>query len=106
MPIPNSSECRASSHRQRTPHFRWSQTEGALRPIPNIPAADQEFWTQVLWGVHNYFDVPNIPNHAERAAQTISQFNTAMLRLKERAPLELNHVSFCRKIDGYGEFDT
>lgn len=83
-----------------------NQTEQALRPIPNIPAADQEFWTQVVWGVHNYFDLPGIPNHAERAAQTISQFNTAMLRLKERAPLELTHVAFCHAINGYGEFET
>ncbi len=82
------------------------QTEWALRPIPNIPGADQEFWTQVLWGVHNYFDLPKIPDHAERAAQTISQFNTAMLRLKERAPLELKNVTFCHKIEGYGEYNT
>ncbi len=82
------------------------QTEWALRPIPNIPSADQEFWTQVLWGIHNYFDLPKIPDHAERAAQTISQFNTAMLRLKERAPLELKNVTFCHKIEGYGEYNT
>lgn len=82
------------------------QQSSALRPIPNIPAADQEFWTQVLWGVQNYFDMPRIPDHAERAAQTISQFNTAMLRLKERAPLELKNATFCFKIDGYGEYHT
>ena len=82
------------------------QTEWALRPIPNIPGADQEFWTQVLWGIHNYFDLPQVPDHAERAAQTISQFNTAMLRLKERAPLELKNVTFCHKIEGYGEYHT
>lgn len=82
------------------------QTELALRPIPHVPAADQEFWTQVLWGVNNYFDLARVPNHSERAAQTISQFNTAMLRLKERAPLELKHATFCHKIDGYGEYET
>lgn len=82
------------------------QAEWALRPIPNIPSADQEFWTQVVWGIHNYFDLPQVPDHAERAAQTISQFNTAMLRLKERAPLELKNVTFCHKIEGYGEYNT
>lgn len=82
------------------------QTEFALRPIPGVPAADQEFWTQVLWGMHNYFDLKGVPNHSERAAQTISQFNTAMLRLKERAPLELKHVSFCHQIEGFGEYNT
>lgn len=82
------------------------ETEWAMRPIPNIPTADQEFWTRVLWGVQNYFDLPHIPNHAERAAQTISQFNTAMLKLKERAPLELKNVTFCHTIEGFGEYET
>jgi hypothetical protein len=82
------------------------QTEWALRPIPNIPAADQEFWTQVLWGVHSYFDLHQVPNPAERAAQTISQFNTAILRLKERAPLEIKNVVFSHKIEGFGEYET
>ena len=82
------------------------QTEWALRPIPSIPSADQEFWTQIVWGIHNYFDLSQVPDHAERAAQTISQFNTALLRLKERAPLELKNVTFCHKIEGYGEYNT
>jgi hypothetical protein len=82
------------------------QTERALRPIPNIPPADQEFWTQVLWGVHSYFDLHQVPNPAERAAQTIAQFNAAILRLKERAPLQLKNVVFSNKIHGYGEYDT
>ncbi len=87
-------------------YLMGGQTELALRPIPRVPPADQEFWTQVLWGVHSYFDMPRIPDHAERAAQTLAQFNTAMLRLKERAPLELKNVTFCNKIDGYGEYST
>jgi hypothetical protein len=82
------------------------QTEWALRPIPNIPAADQEFWTQVLWGVHSYFDLHQVPDPEERAAQTISQFNTAILRLKERAPLEIKNVVFSHKIEGFGEYET
>lgn len=81
-------------------------TEWALRPIPNIPAADQEFWTQVLWGVHSYFDLHQVPNPAERAAQTIAQFNAAILRLKERAPLEIKNVVFSHKIEGFGEYET
>lgn len=82
------------------------QTESALRPIPGVPAADQEFWTQVLWGIHNYFDLHSIPNPTERASQTISQFNSAILKLKERAPLVLRNAAFSRKIDGYGEFES
>lgn len=82
------------------------QTEWALRPIPEIPRVDQEFWTQVLWGVHNYFDLHQVPNPTERAAQTIMQFNQAILRLKERAPLEVKNVVFSSKIDGFGEYQT
>lgn len=81
------------------------QTERALQPIPDIAPADQEFWTQVLWGVTNYFDSRQIPNPADRATQTLSQFNNALLRLKERAQLELKNVSFCHNIESYGVYE-
>jgi hypothetical protein len=82
------------------------QSDWALRPIPNIPTADQEFWTQVLWGVHSYFNHHQVPDPTARAAQTITQFNLAILRLKERAPLVLKNVIFSHKIAGFGEYET
>lgn len=81
------------------------QTERALQPIPGVASEDQEFWTQVLWGMHNYFDAEQIQNPSDRAAQTVQQFNTAVTRLQSRAPLELKNISLCRKINSFGDYE-
>jgi hypothetical protein len=81
------------------------QQERALQYIPGLDPADQEFWQQVFWGMTNYFDSNAMPNPADRATQTIAQFNAAVLRLKEKAHLELRNVSFCHKISSFGDYE-
>ena len=79
--------------------------ERALTAIPGIDAADQEFWQQTLWAVANYFDADGIPESGDRAAQTIAQLRTAILRLQESARLELRNVTFCHKISSFGTYE-
>ena len=81
------------------------QQERALQYIPGIDPADQEFWQQVFWGTANYFDRQGIQNAADRAAQTTAQFNAAVLRLKEKANLELRNLSFCHTISSFGNYE-
>lgn len=81
------------------------QQERALQAIPGIGAADQEFWQQTFWGIANYFDTKNIPSGSDRAARTVTQFTTAVLRLQQRANLELRNVAFCHKIASFGNYD-
>ena len=79
--------------------------EHALTAIPGIGAADQEFWQQTLWAVANYLDADGIPESGDRAAQTIAQLRTAILRLQENARLELRNVTFCHKIASFGTYE-
>lgn len=81
------------------------QQERALQAIPGVAPADQEFWQQTFWGLTNYFDVASIPSPAERAAQTVSQLTSAVVRLQEKANLELKNVTFCPKISGFGNYE-
>lgn len=81
------------------------QQERALQAIPGIDPADQEFWQQTFWGLANYFDVNSIPASADRAAQTVAQLTSAVLRLQEKANLELRNVSFCHKISSFGNYE-
>src|SRR5262249_23946548 len=81
------------------------QQERALQAIPGIAPADQEFWQQTFWGLTNYFDVTSMPSSAESAAQTVSQLTSAVLRLQEKANLELRNVTFCRKTGGFGDYE-
>lgn len=81
------------------------QQERALQAIPEIEVADQEFWQQTFWGLANYFDATSIPLPADRATQTVSQLTKAVLRLQERANLELRNVNFCHKIASFGNYE-
>jgi hypothetical protein len=81
------------------------QQERALQAIPGIEPADQEFFQQIFWGLTNYFDSVSIPSSADRAAQTVAQMQNAVLRLQEKANLELRNVSFCHKISSFGNYE-
>jgi hypothetical protein len=81
------------------------QQERALQAIPGLEPADQEFWQQTFWGIANYFDAKTIPASSDRASQTVSQFTTAILRLQEKANLELRNVAFCHKISSFGNYE-
>jgi hypothetical protein len=81
------------------------QQERAVQAIPGLEPADQEFWQQTFWGLTNYFDASSMPSAADRAAQTVTQMTNAVLRLQEKAKLELRNVTFCHKISSFGNYE-
>ncbi len=86
-------------------YFVSGQQERALQAIPGLDPAYQEFWQQTFWGLTNHFDAASIPSPTERAAQTVTQMTNAVLRLQEKANLELRNVTFCQKISNFGNFE-
>ncbi len=81
------------------------QQNRALAVIPGINQQDQAFWTQVMWGLANYFDIENMPDKSNRATQTITQLRTAIQRLQGFANLELKNVNFCHDIENFGNYE-
>ena len=81
------------------------QQQNALRPIPVLDAADQEFWQQMFWSMASYFDTEKMPDSTERATETIDQLRAAIQRLQEKAGLQLRNVSFCQKITSFGDYE-
>ncbi|MFK7821687.1 MAG: hypothetical protein AB8G99_23445, partial [Planctomycetaceae bacterium] len=82
-----------------------NQNERALDAIPGIPPAEQEFWQQMFWSLSQYRNSDAVPDRTERITQTVSQLRTALQRLQETAKLQLSNVSFCRRINGYGNYE-
>jgi hypothetical protein len=82
------------------------QQERALQPIPGLHSANQEFWSQVFWGIANYFDYEAMPNASDRATQTIAQLRLAIQNLQEEARLELPIVVFARNIASFGNYTS
>ncbi len=86
-------------------YFISGQQGRALEPIPILEPADQEFWQQMFWAIANYFDSQGMPDSSDRASQTIAQLKSAVVRLKEKARLQLGNLVFCQKISSYGNYE-
>jgi hypothetical protein len=107
---PGETEAEKQVYVEKQVHLRMlylmsGQQERALQAIPGLDPADQEFWQQTFWGLTNYFDSASIPSSSDRAAQTVTQMTNAVLRLQERANLELRNVSFCHRISSFGNYE-
>lgn len=77
----------------------------AVEPIPNISAADQEFWQQMIWSVSNYFDDQGMPDASVRSAETITQLRGAIAQLGQTADLKLRNTTFCHRIVSFGNYE-
>lgn len=77
----------------------------ALQSIANLEPEEQEFWRQVLWAMAAYFDAEAMPDRTARATQTIQKLRTAINKLQGEARLQLQNVTFCRKITSFGNFE-
>ncbi len=107
---PGETESERQAYLEKQVHLRMlylmsGQQERALQAIPGLEPADQEFWQHTFWGLADYFDVNSMPASADRAAQTVTQLTNAVLRLQEKARLELRNVTFCHKISSFGNYE-
>lgn len=82
------------------------QPQRAQAAIPGLNPSEQEFWTALFWAVSNYFDTQSLPDASERAALTLQQLDYAQSRLEQLAALQLSNVSFCYKINSFGNFES
>ncbi len=80
------------------------QKQLAMQPIPGLQPADQEFWTSIFWGLSNYLNEEGI-NPSQRSTMTIEQLRSATHYLQISAKLQLRNVSFCSRINGFGNFE-
>lgn len=81
------------------------QQTRSLQAIPDMPPAHQEFWTQLFWGLTNYFDREGIPDSGHRATETITQLRAAVEKLKPETRLQLRNATFSHKINSFGSYE-
>ena len=80
------------------------QQARTMQAVPHLPEPHQEFWTQLFWGLANYFDSQNLPDAGARATEAVTQLREAADRLQPEARLLLRNATFCHKIDGFGKY--
>jgi hypothetical protein len=84
--------------------------DDALRPIPGLSSAQQEFWTKVIYGLATYLDHEQFagsdrPADAERrAAEAALHLRDAAERLGELAAPAVRNLAFCKEVTSFGVF--
>ncbi len=78
--------------------------DDALRPIPGIGAAQQDFWAKEIYGLSTYLDNQRITDPARRAAEAAWHLQEAVRRLNESGPLSLKNLAFCSEVKSFGVY--
>ena len=78
--------------------------EDALKPITGATAAEQDFWTQEIYGLATWLDTRGTSDPSRRAAEAATHLNRAMSRLREASPLLVRNVAFCTEVNSYGVY--
>ncbi len=80
-------------------------TEEALRPIPHIAPAEQQYWSAELFALATYLDHHTQPDDKRRAAATAVHLDEALANLRELGSLSLRNLTFCKAVYDFGAYD-
>lgn len=78
--------------------------EAALRPIPGIHPAQQDYWSQQLYALAAYLDTERNPDGSRRAAEARLHLADAAARLGELATLRVRNAVLCTEVTSYGVY--
>ena len=81
-----------------------NEPERAQQVIAGLTPAEQEYWTSIFLAVSESLDVEGRLDPADRATRTVAQLRTAANQLQTVARLQLRNLTFCERIDGFGNY--
>lgn len=89
---------------QRVLSLAAGRREDALKPIPGIAAAEQDFWTEQIFALATYLDSEKVTDPARRAAAAAQHLSKATQRLSELSTLQVKNLAFCTEVSSYGVY--
>lgn len=75
----------------------------AMSKIETLPAAEQEFWSNLLFAASDFAHNSDIPAD-RRSLLALRSLQQATSNLSELCPLDLRNVAFVRNVKGFGDF--
>jgi hypothetical protein len=106
--VPDSPQSTAEVHQHvslRILELLAGHTEEALRPIPGISPAEQEYWSAQLFELATYLDHHAQPDDKRRAAAAAVHLDEALAHLRELSSLSLRNLAFCKQVYDYGVYE-
>lgn len=80
-------------------------TEAALKPIPNVSAEEQDYWSGQIFALATFLDHHRQPEDDRRAAASVVHLDEAVGHLRELGALSLRNLAFCKNVYGYGAYE-
>jgi hypothetical protein len=90
--------------RLRMLYLAAGRRDDALRPIPGLSAAQQEFWTKEMYGLATYLDADSASDPQRRAAEAALHLREAAARIGELASPVVRNLVFCKEVTSFGVF--
>lgn len=78
--------------------------DDAVRPIEGLPASEQQFWSEQLFGLATYLDASRSPDAKRRAAEARLHLTHATGQLSETGDLLVRNLAFCTEVHSFGVF--
>jgi hypothetical protein len=103
-PTPQSAEEVADHARLRMLYLAVGRRDDALRPIPSLSPAMQDFWSKEFCGMAALLDTQRTPDALRRAGEAQRHLSDAITRLGESAPLVVRNLTFVTDVQSYGSF--
>ncbi|MBX3412920.1 MAG: hypothetical protein KF708_09545 [Pirellulales bacterium] len=79
--------------------------DDAMKPIAGATPAEQNFWSQELFGLATYLDRASTPDATARAAAALLALNEASGHLAESSPIAVRNLCFCIDVKSYGVYE-
>jgi hypothetical protein len=90
--------------RLRMMYLAAGRRDDALRPIPNLSPAQQEFWTKEIYGLATYLDAGGATDNGRKAAEAALHLREAAARIGELASPVVRNLAFCKEVTSFGVF--
>jgi hypothetical protein len=78
--------------------------DDALKPLTGTAPAEQEFWSEELFGLATALDEQRLPDAQHRAAEAAEHLRDAASKLGQSATLVTRNLAFCSEVQSYGIF--
>ena len=99
---PQDSEALANHVHLRLLDLAAGRRDDALKPIPGLSPAQQDYWSKQLFALATYLDSQRVSDPGRRAAEAGIHLNRAVASLAEQSPLVVRNLAFCTDVQSYG----
>jgi len=94
----------AEHARLRMLYLLDGQRDEALRPIPSMAPAMQEFWSEQLYGLATLMECELISESSRRKAEAKQHLDAAAAKLGESCSLVVRNLAFVTDIQSFGTY--